>query len=291
LEDSALRVAAAALVLGGGVIHLQQWDATYRHLLSTIPGVWVVQGGFLADFALSVVATAALIALGRKAWVLALTLAFQASAIVALLVSRRGSLFGWMEHGWSAGSRQIIGIAAAAVIVLAAALLNADTQIKMAEAGPDQSRAVRELGEVITRSTAPSSPPYARDDENLDRLADNLRRRQQSCRTAVDNVPGYDWWTKRLSPLINEVGAEAVANGVVCVELLMTASRSHYTRGLPRSACQRGRITTGDIAAQAGHPTGPARVYLRPTGLPIRPLGSPPRCDFYSPASGCCRHH
>jgi len=119
----ALRVVIGLLLLAGGAIHLHLWQSDYRRIPSQVPGVWLVQGGFVADAVVSLLAAVAVIALGRHWWVLLAVLGFQLGAIAAVLISHEGTLFGWQEHIWTSGAKESIGVEIATAVALVVALV------------------------------------------------------------------------------------------------------------------------------------------------------------------------
>lgn len=117
---------AALFVAAGGYVHLREWLDVYRHYPADLPGVQVVRVGFVINAGASAVLVIALLAaafLARRALlviVVAATL-FQGVSLVALLQSRRGTVLGWMEVGWSRGAAQTRAVEIGALLILAAA--------------------------------------------------------------------------------------------------------------------------------------------------------------------------
>jgi hypothetical protein len=125
----------AALVVAGGVLHLQMWLDHYRHVPSTVPGSGVVRWGFPIDAAGSaIIAIAVIVAAGRQPWVLAFAAVSQAAAATVLVASRHASVFGWTEHGWANDAKEAIMLEAAALATLAAALVVHHTTVPNADA-------------------------------------------------------------------------------------------------------------------------------------------------------------
>ena len=124
----ALLALAAALVAAGGVLHLRDWLSTYRAVPWEVPGAWVVRVGFLVNAAVSVVVGVGLVAaaiLFRRLLgvATAATIGFQLASIAAVILSRHGGVFGWVEQGWTTQARQVLAVEIAAVGVLVAAQL------------------------------------------------------------------------------------------------------------------------------------------------------------------------
>lgn len=123
-----LVVAAAVFVGAGGFIHLREWLDTYRSVPDSIPGAAVVRVGFPINAGLSLLLALALVvtmsAFRRFApLVVGATVVFEASSLGVLILSRTGSVAGWMERGWTNGANQTraveIGAIAALVAVVA----------------------------------------------------------------------------------------------------------------------------------------------------------------------------
>ena len=120
-------IAAAVFVAAGGAIHLREWLDSYRDLPSGVPGSAVVRIGFPVNAATSALVASALIATlftrrDRAVYVIGAAIAFQAASLASLIVSRTGSLFGWMEPVWTDGANQIRAVEIAALVALGAAL-------------------------------------------------------------------------------------------------------------------------------------------------------------------------
>lgn len=121
-----LLVLATALVAAGGALHLRDWLSTYRGVPWEVPGAWVVRVGFLVNAAVSVVVGVGLVAatvrFRRLLGVATLAaIGFQLASIAAVVLSRHGGVFGWVERGWTTQARQVLAIEIAAVVVLIAA--------------------------------------------------------------------------------------------------------------------------------------------------------------------------
>jgi len=117
---------AAALVAAGGALHLRDWLRTYRAVPWEVPGAWVVRIGFPVNAAVSVVVGVVLVGAAIRfrqllGAAIAVAICFQLASIGALVFSRHGGVFGWVEPGWTTQARQILGSEIAAVVVLLAA--------------------------------------------------------------------------------------------------------------------------------------------------------------------------
>lgn len=119
-----LLVLAAVFVAAGGAVHLREWLDTYRHLPASVPGADVVRVGFVANAVASAVLAVALLGsvfVGRRvaALVVALAAAFEATSLATLIQTRRGTVLGWMERGWSLGAAQARAIEIGALSLFA----------------------------------------------------------------------------------------------------------------------------------------------------------------------------
>ena len=122
-----LAIASAAFVAAGGYVHLREWLDTYRNVPSSVPGAEVVTVGFPVTAGLSLVAVLVILgtAVLRPAWlrlVAVASLVWQAASIGALVISREGSLLGWMEPTYTPGAEQILAVEIGAIVCLAALL-------------------------------------------------------------------------------------------------------------------------------------------------------------------------
>jgi len=117
-----LRLLGALAVLAGGLLHVKIWNSDYRGsaLPSSFPGAWVVKDGFPAQAAVSVVVVVLLLVVRRPIiWVLALLV--ELGSILALVLSRQASIFGWKEPVWNSNAKEVLVVevvAVAALIVL-----------------------------------------------------------------------------------------------------------------------------------------------------------------------------
>lgn len=115
--DRITRVAAAAFVVVGGLVHLQLWRSGYK----SIPyiGSW-----FIANVVVSAVLAVVVIAV-NNAWVNLAGVLFSLSSLVALVMSRTTGLLGFTERAWTdqavrATTAEFGAIVAFAVILVAA---------------------------------------------------------------------------------------------------------------------------------------------------------------------------
>jgi len=115
--DRITRVAAAAFVIVGGLVHLQLWRSGYKGI--PYIGTW-----FIANVAVSVALAAVVVAV-NNAWVNLGGVLFSLSSLVALVMSRTTGLFGFTERAWTdqavrATTAELGAIVAFAVILVAA---------------------------------------------------------------------------------------------------------------------------------------------------------------------------
>jgi hypothetical protein len=123
-----LLLLSALFVAAGGVIHLREWLDIYRDVPASLPGADVVRLGFLINAAVSAGIAVALLGavfLGRRASaaIVAGAALFEAASLATLVWSRRGSVFGWTETGWSRGATQTGRVEIGALVVLAALIV------------------------------------------------------------------------------------------------------------------------------------------------------------------------
>ena len=121
-----LLLLSTVFVAAGGFVHLREWLDTYRHVPSSLPGAEVVRLGFVINAAASavlVVALAAAVIASRRVavWFVATTVLFEAASLATLIQTRRGSVLGWMETGWSRGASQSRAVEIGALVALSAA--------------------------------------------------------------------------------------------------------------------------------------------------------------------------
>ncbi len=117
-----LLLLAALFVAAGGAVHLREWLDTYRHVPATVPGANVVRVGFVIIAAASAVLAVALVGavfVARRAAVVVAAMAalVEATSLATLIQTRRGTVFGWMERGWSLGATQTRAIEVGALSV------------------------------------------------------------------------------------------------------------------------------------------------------------------------------
>jgi hypothetical protein len=119
---------AAMFVVAGGFVHLREWLEIYRDVPAQVPGSLVVRLGFPLNAAASAVIAAALaVCAARRVrfapQVVVAAVLFQATSLAALIATRTGSLFGWMETGWTVGASQTRAVEIGALVALAAVAL------------------------------------------------------------------------------------------------------------------------------------------------------------------------
>ncbi|HEV2811332.1 MAG TPA: hypothetical protein VGV93_13160 [Acidimicrobiales bacterium] len=120
-----LLLVAAVFVAAGGFVHLRDWLEIYRSVPSSVAGAAVVRVGFPVNVGVSVVLAVALVITVFR-WrrfipvVVGATLVFQAASLAALIVSRTGSLAGWMEPVWTVGANQSRAVEIGAMAALTA---------------------------------------------------------------------------------------------------------------------------------------------------------------------------
>ena len=120
-----LTIMSAVPLITGGALHLRDWSRTYRAVPWEVPGAWVVRVGFPLTGLISVVLAVLLVACAAKRWgslayVVGAAIAFQASSIGALVLSREGTFLGWTEPVWSADARQILALEILTIVGLTA---------------------------------------------------------------------------------------------------------------------------------------------------------------------------
>jgi hypothetical protein len=106
-------VAAGALVVGSGIVHLHLWSTGYRHI-PTIGWLFILQG-------VTAIALGLTVAVVRRIWAMAATFLFVASTIGGFLLSVAVGLFGFRDS-WSAPDAGLaFSLEVAALVILAAA--------------------------------------------------------------------------------------------------------------------------------------------------------------------------
>ena len=125
-------LSAALFTAAGGYIHVREWLETYRHLPASVPGSAVVRIGFPINAAVSFALAAALVATAYRAHrfqllAIGASILFEAGSLASLIISRTGSLFGWMEPVWTHGADQTRAVEIGALLCLAAVSVIAAT--------------------------------------------------------------------------------------------------------------------------------------------------------------------
>jgi hypothetical protein len=121
-----LLLLGSVFVAAGGLVHLREWSETYRHVPLSLPGAQVVRVGFLVNTGASAVLVVALVfavLAGRRhaAIVVAVAALAETASLATLIQSRRGSVLGWMERGWSPGATESLAVEIGALVMLSAA--------------------------------------------------------------------------------------------------------------------------------------------------------------------------
>lgn len=155
-----LLVAASALVLAGGVVHLREWLDVYRNIPSSVPGASVVTVGFPVNAAVSLVVAAALVIAIARARILVPVavgaLVFQVASLGMLIATREGTVLGWTEPIWTPAAKQSlvvdIGAIVALVIVLVAHVRAGRSETTDSQDAPDAARS------RVTSDPASSQP-------------------------------------------------------------------------------------------------------------------------------------
>lgn len=114
------RLAAAAFVLVGGLIHLELWLEGYRR----IPNIGPL---FLLNVAASAAVGVALVVGKARGQVLVASAVLTVSSAAALLISRTVGLLGFSE-GWTEVSIQAMAAEVGAIVAIAAAFSAARAQ-------------------------------------------------------------------------------------------------------------------------------------------------------------------
>lgn len=155
-----LLLLSAVFVAASGAVHLREWLGIYRDIPDALPGADVVRIGFLVNAAASTVLAVALLAAvfaGRRvaASIVAATALFEAVSLATLIQSRRGTVFGWMESGWSRGATQTRSVEIGALMVLAA--VAALTVIDRRAAGDPHAATTATIGAPRESSSSSSA--------------------------------------------------------------------------------------------------------------------------------------
>jgi hypothetical protein len=115
-------------VAAGGLLHLNIWNDEKKDLPSQIPHVWVVQEGFLFNFAVSMVVAAAVVAVAFGAvpvirrYVIPAAIAVQIGSLAALILSRRSDFLGYQDKVWDTDAKQTLWLEIATLVVALIAL-------------------------------------------------------------------------------------------------------------------------------------------------------------------------
>jgi len=132
--DSRLTPATIAYLLtalgvaAGGLLHLEIWNDTKKDLPDVIPSVWVVQEGFLFNFAVSIVVAAAVVAVAFGAlplirrYVIPAAIAVQIGSLAALIMSRRSEFLGYQDDVWDSDAKRTLWLEIATLVVALIAL-------------------------------------------------------------------------------------------------------------------------------------------------------------------------
>lgn len=118
LTSTVVRIGAAACVVAGGIVHLQQYFGVFYRVIPTIGPL------FLLDFVGAIVLGVALLLPVERWWrplgaLVALGgILFSAGAIVGLEISEHGALFGFHEHGYRLAVVLSLVFEAAAILLL-----------------------------------------------------------------------------------------------------------------------------------------------------------------------------
>ena len=138
MEQTPVRIAAAALVAAAGALHLYLWfDYFHRvHVVGTL---------FLLNAAAAAVIAVAL-AVSPKPIVLLAGLAYSIGTLVAFAISVRWGLFGYHESLWGSWQKAAGGVEVAASVLLS---------IELARSYPNRSTAALR---TQWKPAAPSAP-------------------------------------------------------------------------------------------------------------------------------------
>ena len=109
------RIAAASLIVGGGVVHYRLWRDGYR-------GIDVIGPLFVANVVLSSVLALAVVVRGSRTVALA-GIPFSLGTIVSLILSRTTGLFGFVERAWTPDAVRATTAEIGSVVALALVLL------------------------------------------------------------------------------------------------------------------------------------------------------------------------
>lgn len=109
------RLLAAALLLAGGIVHLNLWNGGYRH----IPNIGPL---FIANFVGSIALAAALITSRRKS-IAVVGMMFAAGSLAALVLSRTVGVLGFTETIWTPEAFRTLASELGAIVALGGVLV------------------------------------------------------------------------------------------------------------------------------------------------------------------------
>lgn len=136
-----VRLPAAALLLVGGLVHLEVWEGGYR-------GIPYIGPLFFLNVVASATLAAALVVRGDR-WVTLPGVAVAGSSLVALALSRTVGVFGFMESGLSPDALWTVAAEVGAIVAIGLIALTrrqAKQLVAVAQAGgPDRLAAVASL--------------------------------------------------------------------------------------------------------------------------------------------------
>lgn len=118
ISSRLLATLSAGFVLANGIWHLALWNDRYRDLPGEIPGVAVVQQGFLVQAAVSLALAIALLVLPRSRLVALAALGLEVGSLLALIDARTTLLLGWQDKVYDTASIGVIGLELPAIVLL-----------------------------------------------------------------------------------------------------------------------------------------------------------------------------
>ncbi len=119
--DRLTRIAAAILIVGGGVVHYRLWQDGYR-------GIDYIGPLFVANMVISAVLAVGVVVSRNRAVALA-GIAFLMGSILALVLSRTTGLLGFVERAWTPDAVRATTAEVGAVVALALALVARDRRM------------------------------------------------------------------------------------------------------------------------------------------------------------------